>query len=160
MNRAVTAGQAARPSCDSCGSNAVLPLVYGAPDKHLAQLFTARVIAPGGALGRLADHSGAHWICRHCGKRWRGGMFGSGSGDDPDDPVAICGIDHHAARIRAEYMYLVERFGLPASLTAGRSWKVSAQAVAGAGDQLLDMLTVTFSDGHSQVVYFTLPPPF
>jgi hypothetical protein len=160
LNRAVKAGPAARPSCGSCGSSAVLPLVYGAPNEDLAPLFAARLIAPGGAMSRLAVRSGAHWVCMGCGARWRGGLFGGGSGDAPGDPVAICGIDHHPARIRAECMYLVERFGLPASPTPGHGWRVSAQAVAGAGDQLLDMLTVRFPDGHAQVVYFTLPPPF
>src|SRR5215472_3429862 len=122
LNRAVAAGSAVRPACGSCGSNAVLPLVYGPPDEHLAPLFAARLIAPGGPMGRLADHSGAHWVCMDCRERWRGGLFGGGSGDAPGDPVAICGIDHHPARIRAEYMYLVERFGLPAG--TDRGWRM------------------------------------
>ncbi len=146
--------------CQACGSRAVVPVVYGAPNALLAPLFASGQIEAGGAISRLADHSGAHWLCRGCGTSWRGGMFDAGSGNSPSDPVLIGGIAEHAVRIRAEQMYLVERFGLPADLAAdGKGWQMAAQAAARSGDRMLDMLTIDLPDGTSRVVYFELAGP-
>lgn len=156
----MTGDTAGRRVCQACGSRAVVPVVYGAPNALLAPLFASGQIEAGGAIGRLADHSGAHWLCRGCGASWRGGMFDAGSGNSPSDPVLIGGIAEHPVRIRAEQMYLVERFGLPADLAAdGKGWQMAAQAAARSGDRMLDMLTIELPDGTSRVVYFELAGP-
>jgi len=156
----VTGDTAGERACRACGSRAVVPVVYGAPNVLLAPLFASGQIEAGGAMNRLADHSGAHWLCRGCGASWRGGMFDAGSGDSPADPVLIGGIAEHPVRIRAEQMYLAERFGLPAGLAAGgKGWRMAAQAAARAGDRMLDMLTIELPDGTSRVVYFELALP-
>jgi hypothetical protein len=156
--RAITASAPARRTC---GSGRVVPVVCGVPSAVLAPLFMTGRIEAGGPVGRLAGRCGAHWACCACGSRWRDGMFGGGSGDSPAEPVVISGIGEHAVRIRAEYMHLAERFGLPAGLACGGAagWRVTEQAAALSGDGVLDMPAVESGGGGSRIVFFRLPGP-
>jgi len=136
----------------------VVPIIYGMPDEQLEPFFDSGQIRPGGAMGRLADHTGFHWHCDTCEAEWRGGMFAGGSGDSIDDPVLICGIADDAVGIRAEYQYLTERFGLqrfgPARDSPG--WSVTRQALLRRADRLIDALTVELATDETVCVYFDI----
>lgn len=147
-----------RPSCPKCRGRMVVPIIYGMPNERLMPFFHSGQIRPGGAMGRLADHSGSHWHCETCEAEWRGGMFASGSGDSVDDPVLICGIADDAVAIRAEYQYLTERFGLqrfgPAPDSSG--WSVIRQTLLQRADHLVDMLTIALPPDETVSVYFDM----
>jgi hypothetical protein len=146
------------PPCPSCGAHEVVPVIYGMPDSVLLPMFDSGGIRPGGAFGRLADHTGPHWYCRSCGGAWRGGLF-QGSGDSPDDPVVISGVTDDAVFIRAEKMFLTERFGLSADeVKEGSSgWRLSQQALVRGKTGPLDSLAVVLASGEQREIFFQLP---
>ena len=147
-----------RPSCPKCRGRMVGPIIYGMPDEQVEPFFRSGQIRPGGAMGRLADHSGSHWHCETCEAEWRGGMFAGGTGDSVDDPVLICGITDDAVGIRAEYQYLTERFGLQRFGSAPDSpgWRVIRQALLSRADHLIDMLTIDLAPDEAVSVYFDI----
>jgi hypothetical protein len=146
------------PACPSCGAHEVVPVIYGIPDPALLPIFDSGAIRPGGAFGRLADHTGPHWYCRGCGGAWRGDLF-QGSGDSPDDPVVISGVTDDAVFIRAEKMFLVERFGLSAdeAKEGSSGWRLSQQALLRGKTGPLDLLTVVLASGEQRGLFFQLP---
>jgi hypothetical protein len=146
------------PPCPSCGAHEVVPVIYGMPDSVLLPMFDSGRIRPGGAFGRLADHTGPHWYCRSCGGAWRGGLF-QGSGDSPDDPVVISGVTDDVVFTRAEKMFLTERFGLSADeVKEGSSgWRLSQQALLRGKTGPLDSLAVVLASGEQSEIYFQLP---
>jgi hypothetical protein len=145
------------PPCPSCGAQEVVPVIYGVPDSVLLPIFGSGAIRAGGAFGRLADHTGPHWYCRSCGGAWRGDLF-QGSGDSPDDPVVISGVTDNAVFIRAEKMFLVERFGLSADeVKESSGWRLSQQALVRGKTGALDLLTVILASGEQREILFQLP---
>jgi hypothetical protein len=58
---------AKRPTCPSCGSNAVIPIVYGMPGGELMDQAEAGKVALGGCC--ISDND-PDLRCTECGQQW------------------------------------------------------------------------------------------
>jgi hypothetical protein len=153
--------------CPHCGSNRVLPIVYGALNHLLMGLVEQGRIWPGGAMGRLLSGEAPNWLCSQCRQQWRGGLFAGGNGSTPEQAVLIHGAGCTAVGIRAEKQYLTERFGLDQAIAGDPSgWVQTMQGLVTTGNgREYDMVNVALPGGSTAVVFFDIteffgkPPP-
>jgi DNA-directed RNA polymerase subunit RPC12/RpoP len=55
------------PKCPLCGSNVVVPIVYGLPDAELAEASEKGEVELGGCVIMVHDPK---WRCKECGHGW------------------------------------------------------------------------------------------
>ena len=81
-------------------------------------------------------------------------IFAGGSGDSREDAIVIKNAASHQACVRAEYLYLQEKFG-----EKGKHWKVFMQALL-KGDKPVDWLVIRLLDGTTKSIYFDISESF
>ena len=77
-------------------------------------------------------------------------IFAGGSGDSREDAILIKNAENHQAGVRAEYLYLQERFG-----KRDVHWKLFMQAKL-KGEKPVDWLVIRLIDGTTKSIYFDI----
>jgi hypothetical protein len=143
--------------CPQCRSGDCIPIVYGAPSEVHMRLTFENKAAAGGAMRRLIGGNAPTWECRSCKNRWRGPLFGGGSGSSMADAVVIQDISSTGVGIRAEKQWLTEQHGLDQQIAEDpNGWKIEKQELIESRGCQYDRLTIAFPDGRLKTVYFDI----
>ena len=111
--------------------------------------------AAGGAMRRLIGGNAPTWGCKACRHRWRGSLFGGGSGSSIADAVEIQNISSTGVGVRAEKQWLTEQNGLDQQIAEDpNGWKIEKQELIESASRQYDRLTIAFPDGRRKTVYF------
>lgn len=79
----------------------------------------------------------------------------SGSGESPDDPIVISGVEGHFQAIDAEYQYLAQRFG-----QRRRDWRLIQQALVTVDGKAMDRMDIQLADGTTLTLFFDISAYF
>jgi hypothetical protein len=143
--------------CPQCSSGDCIPIIYGAPSEVHMRLTFENKAAAGGAMRRLIGGNAPTWECRGCRHRWRGLLFGGGSGNSITDAVVIQNISSTGVGIRAEKQWLTEQYGLDQQIAEDpNGWKIERQELLESRNRQYDCLAIAFPDGRRMTVYFDI----
>lgn len=79
----------------------------------------------------------------------------SGTGTQ-ENPIQISGVTTNAEAVRAEYVYLNDRFG-----KRGEDWELVRQALISLpSGGMGDLMTVRLADGQTVEIFFDISPYF
>jgi hypothetical protein len=81
-------------------------------------------------------------------------IFAGGSGDSREEAIVIKNAASHQACVRAEYLYLQEKFG-----KKDIHWKVFMKALL-KGEKRVDWIVITLTDGTTRSIYFDISESF
>lgn len=75
----------------------------------------------------------------------------SGSGKSLDDPIVIEGAKNNFEGIRAEYMYIEEKYG-----RRNVDWRLLRQALLESNNKIYDKLAIELKSGDVVEIYFDI----